>query len=182
MSICPTESSNIARAKERLITQYKNSPNINLVIEALVAEATEPVTAMCAASGSFDLENATGEQLTALGDRLGFPRCHCAGAYKPVFGFAFDRQRYACDDEREVYGMCEADFDCKTAGKTEEVCFSDDAEYRVLLKARAIAVQRVYTSSAINSVLSIIFGTQAYVAGAEPWVYLYKPKQGVNHS
>ncbi len=51
----------------------------------------------------FDLQSAAGDQLTLIGKRMGFPRCHCVCNIQPVFGFFCDGQ----STSRPILGFCE---------------------------------------------------------------------------
>src|SRR5690606_4413879 len=93
--------------------------------------------AICSLPEAFDLDTATGDQLTLLGLRMGFPRVHCVCEAQPVFGFSCPPGFEELEGGYPIVGFCEgAEWaDCVDAGSSN-VTIDDDEIYRKMLKAR----------------------------------------------
>ncbi|WP_081630996.1 DUF2612 domain-containing protein [Aureimonas ureilytica] len=145
---------------DRRLTQYRESPRLEGVMRAYLKEAAEAQNLACRMIEFFDLDKAVGDQLTILGGLIGWPRCHCAGQLRPIFGFE-------CIDECgpptvPVAGFCEAEWDC---GGPEyvEFCFTDDELYRGFLKARVIANRGDYSRHGLTLAARAVFGPDAVI-------------------
>lgn len=84
---CPNPEALIEDAVDKVLTQYRESPNLLALLRALLNEPATLVETVCRIPEHFDLDTAKGEQLTIIGKWLGWPRCHCAGRRKTYFGF-----------------------------------------------------------------------------------------------
>lgn len=127
----------------RILTQYRESPNLIGVIRAALSELADVAERGDAIKTAFDIDTSTGDQLTMIGKWLGWPRTHCQGSKAKVFGFACADDD--CSVGYPVLGVCEgARFACRGAGY-EEYTFEDDAIYRRYLKARAISINAART-------------------------------------
>ena len=145
----------------RVWTQYRESDRLLAMMRAYLGEIAEANVATCETISFFDLNNAVGDQLTIIGNALGWPRCHCRGQRRPVFGFA-------CDDECgppvvPVGGFCEAEWDCGSGPDFVEFCFTDDDLYRGFVKARRWAVAGDYTHRGITMAARDVFGENAVI-------------------
>ena len=61
---------------DRLLTQYRESPNLIGMIRTYIEQAAELTEEIETLFDHFDIDTATGDQLTILGKALGWPRCH----------------------------------------------------------------------------------------------------------
>lgn len=90
--ICPTKEDIVEERISRVLTQYRESSRLLFIIRTYLNKIAETSLRICNLPEKFDIETATGDQLTIIGKRLGWPRCHCVCDIQPVFGFE-------CDDE-----------------------------------------------------------------------------------
>lgn len=145
----------------RVLTQYRESPNLLFLLRSHLRQVEIVHQALCDMPEQFDIETAVGDQLTIVGKRLGFPRCHCVCDVQPVYGFDCG------DDGRAVVGACDAGTwaDCGDDG-VSEICISDDDIYRSLLKARRYQMLARYSWEDLQAALQTIYGPQARVLDA----------------
>ncbi|MEZ2132406.1 MULTISPECIES: DUF2612 domain-containing protein [unclassified Sinorhizobium] len=147
----------------RVLMQYRESPKLLHVIHTYLRQIAGVYEAIGNLPRYFDLNSAVGDQLTLVGKRMGFPRCHCVCDVQPVFGFD-------CSDggnTRPIVGFCEdASWeDCGEDG-TSEICINDDEMYRRLLIARSYQMQSRYGLADLTAALQAIFGPTAAVLEA----------------
>lgn len=95
MTDCPDPSEMVETRIDRVLTQYRESPNLLFLIRTYLRSVADLHSAVCDLPNLFDIETATGDALTLLGKRLGWPRDHCVCDTSPVFGFD-------CDDDTAV--------------------------------------------------------------------------------
>jgi hypothetical protein len=98
---CPTPTELSESRIDRVLTQYRESPNLLFMLRTYLDKIAEAHLQICDLPEKLDLDTAAGDQLTLLGKRMGFPRSHCVCDAEPVFGFE-------CDDEisfRPVVGF-----------------------------------------------------------------------------
>lgn len=147
----------------RLLTQYRESPNLIFLLRNYLARAAEVHAAICDLPDYFDIDTAVGDQLTLIGKRIGFPRCHCVCAVTPVFGFACDGQTF----DFPIEGFCGDGSwaDCGTNG-ISEICISDDETYRKFLKVRRLQMLRRYSIDDLTTAIREFYGPQAMVLDA----------------
>lgn len=149
----------------RILTQYRESPNLIGVIRAALSELADVAERGDAIQAAFDIDTSTGDQLTMIGKWLGWPRTHCQGSRAKVFGFACEEDD--CSVGYPVLGFCEgARFACEGA-LFEEFTFSDDALYRRYLKARAVAINAAqtndYSRDDLVAAASALFGDDCVI-------------------
>lgn len=84
---CPTPPEMVEERIDRVLTQYRESPKLLHVLRTFLGAAASIHAQVCDLPELFDIDRATGDQLTVLGKRLGWPRCHCVCDVQPVFGF-----------------------------------------------------------------------------------------------
>lgn len=156
--IAPSE---LAEARiDRVLTQYRESPNLLFLMRNYLIAAAEATQTVCELPEKFALDSAVGDQLTVLGKRMGWPRCHCVCEVEPVFGFD-------CLDEfnlRPIVGFCDpnATWDGCSSG-ISEVCIADDAAYRKFLQVRAYQYLNRYDLASLEECIKILFGETASV-------------------
>lgn len=154
----PTEL--VEQRIDRVLTQYRESPNLLYMLRTYLGAVAELHSQICTLPDFFDLETAVGDQLTLLGKRMGWPRCHCVCNIEPVFGFA-------CEDElslREIVGFCDPTsswVNCSTG--ISEMCIEDDETYRKFLKVRAYQYVGRFDLESLEESLRIFFGDTANV-------------------
>ena len=159
MTTCPETGALVEQEINRVATQYRESPNLLGLMRAYLSQVEEAIQATCAIPTFFDLDTAVGDQLTLLGKRLGFPRCHCVCDVAPVFGFGCGTSPY------EIVGFCEGGtwVGCRDTG-TSTICIDDDEEYRGLLKARRYQALGLYDVASLQSAARHIWGAGASVS------------------
>ncbi len=85
---CPDKTAFVEERIDRIITQYRESPNLLSIIRQDLGQIADAVIETCEIPSKFDILNAVGDQLTIIGRQLGWPRCHCICVPVPVFGFS----------------------------------------------------------------------------------------------
>ncbi|KQV83227.1 DUF2612 domain-containing protein [Rhizobium sp. Root1220] len=160
---CIVREEFIEAGVDRVLTQYRESPKLLHVIRTYLGQIADAHAAICNMPAYFDLQTAVGDQLTLIGKRMGFPRCHCVCDVQPVFGFA-------CDDQpssRPIVGFCE-DGSWEGCGEDgiSEICINDDETYRKLLISRSYQMQGLYGIEDLTNALRVIYGPTATVLDA----------------
>ncbi|QIG74975.1 DUF2612 domain-containing structural protein [Rhizobium phage RHph_I72] len=158
---CVDESVLVESEVDRVLTQYRESPKLLHMIRTYLRQIASIHTAICDMPSFFDLYQAVGDQLTLIGRRMGFPRCHCICDVQPVFGFPCDNgQTFG----RTIVGFCQDGSwsDCDTAG-ISEICINDDEMYRKFLISRSYQMQQLYSLEDLTSALQALYGEQAMV-------------------
>ena len=124
---------------DQVATQYRESPRLLGILRHDLREITSALFAIDAIPSAFEIDTAVGEQLSILGRRLGWLRCHCVCVTPPVFGFQCDPPIPNID----IAGFCEPGtwFDCDENG-VGDLCIKDDETYRGYLKARRYQMLR----------------------------------------
>lgn len=161
MTVCPEPGQIVEAAVDRLATQYRESPKLIHLIRTYVGQIEEAALAACAVPDFFDIETAVGDQLTMLGRRMGWPRCHCVCETQPAFGFGCDG--YA--GEVPVVGFCDENvtwIDCGVSGFAE-ICLVDDEMYRRTLLARRYQMQALYDFESLTAAIRHIYGPTAVI-------------------
>ncbi|TLX12158.1 DUF2612 domain-containing protein [Rhizobium sp. MHM7A] len=147
----------------RVLTQYRESPKLLHMIRTYMRKVAEVHAAICDLPGYFDLQTAVGDQLTLIGKRMGFPRCHCVCDIQPVFGFACEGQ----PSIRPIVGFCD-DASWEGCGEDgiSEICINDDEMYRNLLICRSYQMQARYSIADLTLALQTLYGPTAIVLDA----------------
>ncbi|MCD1645237.1 DUF2612 domain-containing protein [Aurantimonas coralicida] len=146
---------------DRVLTQYRESYKLLSLCRTYLEQVAELEDLAYRLIDYFDVDTAVGDQLTILGKALGWPRCHCRGQRRPVFGFA-------CEDGEcgppviPVAGFCEAEWDCGGPDYVE-FCFTDDEMYRRFLKARIVTLLGDYTRAGLTVASRELFGPLAVI-------------------
>lgn len=158
---CPDPAALLESKIDKIADQYRESPNLIGVIRDRLHQPAVLAQLVCQVIPYFDIDTAVGDQLTIIGKALGWPRCHCRGQRRPVFGFE-------CVDECgppviPIGGFCEAEWDCGNGPDYIEFCFTDDELYRGFVKARRWAVAGDYTHHGITMAARDVFGPNAVI-------------------
>lgn len=158
---CVEQEAFVEEGMNKIITQFRESPRLLFMIRTYLRQLWVAQNSICELPSFFDLDTATGDQLTILGKIMGFPRCVCVCSVTPVFGFACDVQ---LPGARPIVGFCEGGvwLDCATDG-ISEICITDDETYRRLLISRAYQMDARYSLADLTTALQAIFGSQAQV-------------------
>lgn len=157
---CPVDGALVDAELARIATQYRESPKLLHLIRTYLQQVEEALREICEIPEHFDLDTAVGDQLTLIGKRLGFPRCHCVCTVQPVYGFA-------CEGIVSPYtlvGFCDDGVfvDCGPNGLSE-ICITDDEIYRRFLKARRYQFLALFDIESLNAALKHIWGDTAFV-------------------
>lgn len=142
----------------RVLTQYRESPNMLSVLRTDLGQIAEVSQSLCTMLDYFDLTTAVGDQLTILGKRLGWPRCHCVCLdTQPKFGFN-------CGGVQNMFGFCEGGVwaNCDASG-IGELCITDDELYRRFLQVRRYQVRKLWDYASLLASVRILWGEQATV-------------------
>lgn len=148
----------------RVLTQYRESPNVlgllNIYLKA-IASAGERTRNL---PDRFDLDTATGDQLTLIGKALGWPRVHCVCSTERVFGFECD----GVVNVQPIAGFCEEEFSTWShcAITIGEIDIVDDEVYRSLLKSRVRQLKGNFNLESLENALKDIFGEFARVVSS----------------
>lgn len=153
-------SSLVETELSRIVTQYREAERLKAYARACLTEVASVASIICDMPRHFDLNTAAGEQLTFIGERMGFPRCHCVCAQRKVFGWS------DCppDPRYIIGGFCDdvTFIDCVNAG-VDDVCLVDDEVYRGFLKARRYDMLGLYDLDSMQSALGLVWGADAWV-------------------
>jgi hypothetical protein len=108
---------------------------------------------------------AVGDQLTLIGQWMGFPRCHCVCVSSPVFGFP-------CDDPDDypatMTGFCEGGswLGCDGGG-VGEICLADDDTYRQFLLVRRYQMLALFDRDSLLASIKTFWGPNARIVQSE---------------
>jgi len=161
---CVDENVLIEERIDRILTQYRESPKLLFLIRNFLGQIAKVHTAICDMPSYFNLRTAVGDQLTLIGKRMGFPRCHCVCTSQPVFGFL-------CGDEQiggqQILGFCEGvTWAACEDTSIADVCITVDDLYRRLLIARSYQMQSKYSHANLTAAMQEIFGETATILDA----------------
>lgn len=132
----------------KVLTQYRESSNLLALIRNYLEPTVEFGNTLCAISDAWDIDTATGHQLTIIGNSLGWPRVHCEGLNLQVFGFqpGFN------------LGGFGAVWDFPGDQKFGKFTFTDDDLYRAFLKSLVIKLNGEHGQGAVREAAQILFG------------------------
>lgn len=144
---------------DKVLTQYRESPKLLFLIKTYLSKLEEMHLQVDGLPTLFDIDFAIGDQLTILGKRLGWPRCHCVCETQPTFGFQCE------DGTSNVSGFCDGSVTWESCGDfgVGDICISDDETYRKFLKVRRYQMLYRYDSQSLDESLEILFGENAKV-------------------
>ena len=163
---------------DRVLTQYRESPNLLAVIAAATGQVEEIAAAAQAIPPMLDLETAEGDWLTVLGKAMGFVRRHCVCLPTPVFGFP-------CNDPdplQPVVGFCDGRGTWRACDATTgaEYELTDDDTYRRFLKVRALQLRLDFSEGSLLEAARIAFGDQAEVLRSNAREVVIAPGEDFN--
>lgn len=159
MTACPDIGQIVEAEIDRVATQYRESTKLLALMRAYLGQVEDVVRVVCSIPSFFDLDTAVGDQLTLLGKRLGFPRCHCGCVMPPVIGFACEG---AYEGPYTLVGACEGGslLSCRETGSST-ICIDDDEQYRAILKARRYQMIGLYDIDSLNAAAQTVWGPAA---------------------
>ena len=161
MDTCPAPGELVEARMDRVLTQYRESPKLLAVLRHALDQLDQAARAACDIPNHFDIRTAIGDQLTLIGKRMGWPRCHCVCTVEPVFGFDCG----PANPNVTISGFCEPGTswaDCRPAG-TSDLCLSDDEVYRGYLFARRYQMMQLYDIDSLQASLAHVWGPTAKV-------------------
>lgn len=148
----------------KVLTQYRESPKFLHLLKTYLRQIEIVSQSVCDLPDKFDIDNAEGDQLTLLGKRLGFGRCHCICETQPTFGFECE----GISSEYEIAGFCNEDvtwLNCESQG-VGEICINSDETYRKFLKVRIYQILNLYDYENFEKCLNIFWGNDAKILDA----------------
>ncbi|NSZ57759.1 DUF2612 domain-containing protein [Agrobacterium tumefaciens] len=157
---CPDKSAFVEERIDRILTQYRESPNLLSIIRQDLEQIADAVIETCEIPSKFDILDAVGDQLTIIGRQLGWPRCHCICVPVPVFGFSCG----VTTPNQPIVGLCEGGVwsNCQEAG-TGDICLDDDEVYRRFLLARRYQVRQLWDIDSLSAAAQHLWGDLATV-------------------
>lgn len=157
---CPEDFALVDVELGRLINQYREAPNLQFLMRTYLRQVEIIIQEACALPSFFDIDTAVGDQLTLIGKRMGWPRCHCVCTVQPVFGFECDGvSAYPITDFCDENGTW---IDCDPFG-VSEICINDDALYRKFLKVRAYQIEKRFDRAGLTEAIRIFWGSDAFI-------------------
>lgn len=162
IAACPSDGELVEIELGRLATQYRESIHLKGYIAAILHQVEIAAQATCAIPDWFDIATALGEQLTFLGRRMGFPRCHCVCDASPVYGIVCDGPYVG----PPIAGLCD-DASLRGCGGTSDLCIGDDEVYRAHLLARRYQMLGLYDIQSLGEALRHLWGPTAWVPDAK---------------
>lgn len=152
---CPDKAVIVEERIDRILTQYRESPNLLGIIRHDLEQIADIIVAACDLPSEFDIDTAVGDQLTLVGKRLGWPRCHCICVPVPVFGFSCG----TTSPNKPIVGLCEGGVwsGCQEGGDGD-ICLDDDEVYRGFLKARRYQARQLWDIDSLSAAAQHIWG------------------------
>lgn len=159
--ICPDQATIVETRIDRVLTQYRESPNFLFMLRTYLNALAEAYIANCDLPEYFNLDVATGDQLTLIGKRLGWPRCHCVCIAKPVYGVEcvnFGGSGIT------IAGPCDVGTwqDCNDTS-IGDICIDDDEIYRTFLRVRRYQILNLYDIENLTECIELFYGPTATV-------------------
>ena len=150
----------IDRSISYLTTQYREASFFQRMIKVYLRALAEAGLKASVIPLFFDLDDAVGDQLTLIGKRMGWPRCHPVCVAQPVYGVV-------CAGVPSVFpiaGLCEdATFiNCGSVG-AGELCITDDTTFRNQIRARRYQALGLYDVTSLTACVKTIWGGSASI-------------------
>ena len=162
MTECPAQGDLVEIEIDRIATQYREAQRLIGYMRAVFGEVEDAARAGCAIPENFDILNAVGEQLTFIGKRMGFPRCHCICVPTPVLGFSCE----GVDEPIPIAGACEEAtwLSCHDGG-AGDLCIYDDEAYRAHLLARRYQMLGLFDWASLREAIQTVWGASSFPLG-----------------
>lgn len=177
MTDCPAQGELVEIEIDRVATQYREANRLIGYMRAVLGEVENAARAVCAIPDHFDILSAVGEQLTFIGKRMGFPRCHCICVPTPVLGFACE----GVDQPIEIAGACEDAtwLSCHDGG-AGDLCIYDDDAYRAHLLARRYQMLGLFDWPSLRAAIQSAWGDAAWIVDAKPGKVVISPGRALS--
>jgi len=157
---CPTQGALVEIEIDRIATQYREANRLIGYMRAVLGEIEDAARAVCAIPDHFEITTAVGEQLTFIGKRMGFPRCHCICVPTPVLGFECE----GVEQTIEIAGACEeATWLACHDGGAGDLCIYDDDAYRAHLLARRYQMLGLFDWASLRAAIQSVWGAAAWI-------------------
>lgn len=161
---CRDRTQTVEERIDEVLTRFRESPNLLFLLRTYLGAAVDVYREVCDLPEKFDLDTAVGDQLTLLGKRLGFPRCHCVCVAQPVFGF----ECAGVVPSQPLAGFCEANSTWAGCGEFNigDICITDDELYRRFLKVRVRQALAMFNTESLEAALGDLWGPTAKLLDA----------------
>jgi hypothetical protein len=158
---CPAPGDLVEPAVDKILTQYRESPKFIGLLRAILNQVEEAAINVCRMPEFFDIESAIGDQLTLIGKRMGWPRCHCICEVQPVFGFVCE----GFPSDYPIVGFCAEESTWAHCANTgfAEICLDDDEMYRKFLLARRYQILALFDRQNLQAAVQHMWGETALV-------------------
>ena len=163
--VCPENDELVDERISRILTQYRESPKLIFLLRTYLKAVQDMHLQVCDLPSMFRIDDAIGDQLTILGKRLGWPRCHCVCDVQPVAGFDCE----GVVNDYPIDGFCDEGVtwvDCGNLG-FGEICINDDELYRKFLKVRRYQMTSIFDIASLEECVRIFWGAQARVISSK---------------
>lgn len=172
MTDCPTQGALVEIEIDRIATQYREANRLIGYMRAVLGEIEDAARAVCAIPDHFEITTAVGEQLTFIGKRMGFPRCHCICVPTPVLGFECE----GVEQTIEIAGACEeATWLACHDGGAGDLCIYDDDAYRAHLLARRYQMLGLFDWSSLRAAIQTVWSDTAWIVDTKPGKVVISP-------
>jgi len=165
MATCPAPDELVEPRLNRVLTQYRESPRLLHMIRSYLRQVEQVAVTICDLPSKFEISSATGDQLTLIGKRIGWPRCHCICVAKPVFGF--ECEDFPGDFPLAAFCVEGTWIDCGEYG-LGDICIEDDEVYRGFLYSRLYQMLSLYDLASLTEAIRHIWGPTAMVLDSQP--------------
>ena len=155
-----------------LITQYRDSSNLQNLIRIYLEEVEKAYISFTDINESFDIDSATGDALTQIGEWLGFPRTHRVSTGAAFFGFPYDADE---EIEHVVAGFGVENSTWQYHGDQPNLTIEEDAIYVKFLKLRIYQLLRRFDRKSLRAALKILWGEDALYYGNRQSVAVVGP-------
>lgn len=165
MTECPSIPAQVEQRIDEALTEYRESPKLLFLIRTYLKAAAQVHGQICDLPSFFDLDTAVGDQLTLLGKRLGWPRCHCVCTVQPVFGF----ECTGYIPSQPVAGFCEDNSTWAGCGEfgLGDICINNDELYRRFLRSRVRQAAGLFDRASLEAALKELWGDTAQLLHAD---------------
>ncbi|MEM7651875.1 MAG: DUF2612 domain-containing protein [Pseudomonadota bacterium] len=146
----------------RIISQYAGAEKLQGLIRAYLEAIDDPFQVILDIQAAFDLDSATGDQLTLIGRRMGFPRTQEVCEVPSVFGFEYPTEA-AAEGNYPIGGFGSGAGWLADAEFTVAEITVRDSEYRKLLKCRRYQMNEFFDIDSLRAAIQDLWGDTAKV-------------------
>jgi hypothetical protein len=176
---CPVDGALVEERINKVATEYREATNLLFIARTYIGEVEKIAQSACSLPEEFDLDTSVGEQLSFVGKRMGFGRCHCVCDVPAAFGFDCG----IAPPRLPIRGFCAGVTwsDCRDPG-ISEVCIDDDELYRKFLYARRYQILGLYDRDSLTLALRHIYGPQAIIIAERPRKVVLAPMRELDRT